>query len=168
MKDKRDTGKPGDKGLFIERVFDAPRETVWDAWTNPEIVKKWWGPKFFSSPHIEIDFREGGKYLYCMRSPDGKDYWSTGVFQEIIEFKKLVLTDDFADEKGNPVSASYYGMSADLPMGLLVTFTFDDRMGKTYFTLAYAEWPGGIEIENARQGWNESLDKLAEYLSSMN
>ena len=65
------------KALSITRIFDAPRELVWKAWTNPEMFRKWWGPKGFTCPVSRIDFRVGGKYLSCMRGPDGKDYWST-------------------------------------------------------------------------------------------
>ena len=56
--------------LFIAREFNAPREIVWKAWSDPEIIKKWWGPKTFSAPFIKNDFKIGGKYLYCMRGPD--------------------------------------------------------------------------------------------------
>src|SRR5436309_6181260 len=105
--------------LTIVRVFDAPREAVWKAWTDPERAKRWWGPKGFTAPFIEIDFRVGGKYLFCMRSPDGKDYWSTGTYREIVPMKKFVATDSFADAKGKVVPASYYGMDADFPLELL-------------------------------------------------
>src|SRR6267378_2706264 len=60
--------------LVITRVFDAPREQVWNAWTDPEQFKKWWGPEHFTAPVSEIDLRVGGTYFNCMRSPDGKDY----------------------------------------------------------------------------------------------
>ena len=75
--------KENKDALTIIRVFDAPRGLVWEAWTEPENVKLWWGPKDFTSPVNKIDLRVGGKYLSCMRSPDGKDYWSTGVYREI-------------------------------------------------------------------------------------
>src|SRR5688500_147272 len=87
--------------LVITRVRDAPRERVWEAWTDPEQMKKWWGPKDFTAPTVEIDLQEGGKYLNCMRSPDGQDFWSTGVYREIVPMEKLVITDSFADEQGN-------------------------------------------------------------------
>src|SRR5512139_1991411 len=91
--------------LVIERIFNAPRELVWKAWTDPEMLVRWWGPKNFTAPACLLDFRVGGKYLYCMRSPEGKDYWSTGTFTEIIPFEKIVQTDSFADEHGSVVSA---------------------------------------------------------------
>jgi uncharacterized protein YndB with AHSA1/START domain len=76
---------------------------VWKAWTLPELVTKWWGPKGYTSPVAKIDFRVGGKYLYAMISPDGKDIWSTGVYREIAPPERFVATDSFADEKGNVV-----------------------------------------------------------------
>src|SRR3989337_2780421 len=96
------------KELVITRLFDAPRELVWKAWTDPKQLMQWWGPKGFTSPVCKQDFRVGGKYLYCMRSPEGKDYWSTGVYREIVAMKKIVCTDSFADEKGNVVPATHY------------------------------------------------------------
>ncbi|MBI5252637.1 MAG: SRPBCC domain-containing protein [Desulfomonile tiedjei] len=70
--------------LTITSVFDAPLDLLWKAWTDPEYVVKRWGPKFFTAPFCGIDLRVGGKYLNCMRSHDGNDYWSTGVYREII------------------------------------------------------------------------------------
>src|SRR5512136_1267641 len=84
--------------LTITRVFDVPRELVWTAWTEPERVMKWWGPKGFISAFSQIDLRVGGKYLHCRRAPDGKDYWLTGVYREVVPQNRLVMTDSFADE----------------------------------------------------------------------
>lgn len=76
----------------------------------------WWGPEDFTSPVSKIDLRVGGEYLKCMRSLDDKDFWSKGVYREIVAFERLVMTDSFADENGNTVPASYYGMSKDFPL----------------------------------------------------
>jgi uncharacterized protein YndB with AHSA1/START domain len=152
------------EGLIITRTFDAPRELVWKAWTDPEHVKRWWGPKNFTAPYSKIDLRVGGKYLNCMRGPDGKEYWSTGVYREIKKPERIVCTDSFADEKGNVVPASYYGMQYDMPMEMLVTVTFEEQDGKTKMTLKHAGMPADKMGEMAQQGWNESFDKLAESL----
>ena len=77
--------KLSEQNLLITRTFDSPRELVWKAWTDPERVKRWWGPKGFTAPFCKIDLRVGGVCLNCMRSPDGKDYWSTGVYREIVK-----------------------------------------------------------------------------------
>lgn len=152
------------KALIITRIFDAPRERVWKAWTDPEHFKKWWGPKDFTSPSCKIDFRVGGKFLYCMRGPDGKDYWNTGVYREIFPMERIVYTDSFADEKGNMVPASHYGMPGEWPSELLVTVTFEEQDGKTKMTLHHVGLPVGEMIEQCRAGWNQSFDKLAESL----
>lgn len=149
--------------LTLTRIFDAPRKEVWRAWTEPEQAKKWWGPKNFTSPAAKIDLRVGGKYLNCMRGPDGKDYWSTGVYREIVPGERLVCTDSFADEKGNIVPASYYGMTGDWPLELLVTVTFEDAgSGKTKMILRHEGIPEGMMREMTASGWSESFDKLAE------
>lgn len=151
--------------LTITRVFDAPRELVFKAWTDPEIVKQWWGPKDFTAPYAKMDLRPGGKYLNCMRSPDGKDYWSTGVYREVVASQRIVMTDSFSDEHGNVVPASHYGMSSDFPLEMLVTITFEEYQGKTRLTLRHAGFPAGPDRDDARQGWSESFDKLDEYLA---
>ena len=93
--------------LKIIRVFDAPVELVWAAWSSPELVKQWWGPKDFTAPTIRIDFREGGKYLYAMHGPADSEYdvdmWNTGVYKEIVPNKRIVYLDSFSDADGNPV-----------------------------------------------------------------
>ena len=151
-------------GLIIERLVEAPRAKVWQAFTDPEQVKRWWGPKDFTAPFAEIDLRPGGKYLFCMRSPEGKDYWSTGTYREIIPLEKIVMTDSFADEKGNVVPASNYGMTGDWPLELTVTLTFEDQGNKTKMTLKHVGLPAGENRDMAGEGWNESFDRLAASL----
>jgi len=158
------------KELFIERIFEAPRERVWKAWTIEKEVMKWWGPRGFTAPFITIDFRVGGKYLYCMRASDDiakamgrRDFWSTGKFIEIVPEKKMVVTDSFSDEKGNIVPASSYGMQGEMALESTVTLTFDQVGNRTKLTIRYEGLPDGM-LEQAKQGWNESLDKLAEML----
>jgi len=70
--------------LVLARVFEAPRGIVWKAWTEPERVKDWWGPKGYTTPACDIDLRVGGRFLLCMRSPEGKDYWIMGVYRDVI------------------------------------------------------------------------------------
>ncbi len=149
--------------LSITRIFDAPRELVWKAWTYPELFKKWWGPMGFSCPASKIDLRVGGKYLHCMQGPDGRQYWSTGTYREIIEPEKIVVTDSFADEEGNVVPATHYGMEG-FPAEMQVTVTFEEHSGKTKMTLQHFGLPEGEMRNLASAGWNQSLDKLAESL----
>ena len=162
---KSSAAMPAGKELVITRVLDAPRELVWKAWTEPESMMRWWGPKGFTCPVCRIDLRVGGAYLNCMRSPEGQDYWSTGVYREIVPPERLVCTDSFADEKGNVVPATHYGMNAAFPLELLVTVTFEEQEGMTKFTLKHAGLPPGKDLDDCRAGWNESFDKLAEVLA---
>lgn len=151
--------------LVITRVFGAPRELVWKAWTDPVHFMLWWGPKNFTCPVCKMDFRIGGKYLYSMKSTEGQEYWSTGIYKEIIPLERIVCTDSFADEKGNVVPASHYGMSGDdWPMELMVTITFEDLSNKTKMTLTHVGIPAVEMKEMTGAGWNESFDKLAESL----
>jgi uncharacterized protein YndB with AHSA1/START domain len=150
--------------IVITRVFDAPRELVWKAWTETGHLTRWWGPKEFTSPACKVDLRVGGKYVFCMRSPEGQDYWSTGVYREIVEPERIVCTDSFADEKGNPVPASHYGMPGEWPEEMLITVTFEEYDGKTRMTLRQTGIPSGVMSEMTAAGWNGSFDKLAESL----
>jgi len=151
--------------LIIMRRFPAPRELVWQAWTEPERCKRWWGPKGFTTPFCTIDLRVGGTYLNCMRSPEGQNFWSTGVYREIVAPERIVCTDSFADADGRVVPAAHYGMSADFPLELKITVTFEEDKGKTRLTLRHVGLPPGDDFDNCRAGWNESFDKLAEFLA---
>lgn len=156
-----------ERTVVITREFDAPIERVWSAWTQPEQVKKWWGPKGFRAPIAEIDLREGGRYLFSMQSDDwdnGRELFGTGTYKEIIPLKKIVCTDSFADEQGNVVSASYYGMPAEIPLELLVTIEFEDLgNSRTKMTLTHVGMVPS-ESDAMENGWNESFDKLAASL----
>lgn len=159
---------PKTKTVHITRIFDAPRARVWKAWTDPKELVKWWGPKDFTAPKCVTDFREGGKFNYCMRGPAGspfdKDMWSGGEFLEIVPMEKIVVTDFFTDEAGNKISPSEYGMPGDWPENMKVTALFEDAgEGKTKLTLTHEGHPAEF-ADNAEQGWGESLDKFAAIL----
>jgi len=150
--------------LVISRIFNAPRSRVWRAWTDPDFVMRWWGPKVFTSPECKIDLQVGGKYIFVMRSPEGRDYYSTGRYLTIEPLNKLIFTDSFADEKGNVVPATYYGMDGNIPLELLVTVLFEDQDGKTKMTMRHEGFPEAEIREQAKIGWSESFDKLSESL----
>ncbi len=162
----RPTGMSEDRELVITRTFDAPREEVWKMWTEPENIMKWWGPVGFSSPYARLDLRAGGRYLYCMKDPSGKEYWSGGIFREIVPMERIVATDNFTDKDWNIVPASTYGLSAEYPSELILTVTFEDLGdGRTKITIRHLGHPLGPDIEGARMGWNTSLDKFADALA---
>lgn len=148
--------------LVIERIFDAPVEKVWRAWSDAEEMKKWHGPRGFTAPAVNMDFRVGGKYHSCMRSAEGQDFWSTGIYKEIIPLKKIVCSDSFADPDGNVVPATYYGMpEGNFPLEMQITALFEDLGGQTKLTLYHEGMPKAVD-EMSGNGWNECLDKLAE------
>jgi uncharacterized protein YndB with AHSA1/START domain len=156
---------PAELVLVITRVFDAPRDLVFKAWTDPEHFVRWWGPKGFTVPFCKIDLRPGGVMHFCMRSPEGQDIWNKGVFREVVEPERIVSTDSFSDEEGNLVQPAHYGMSPDWPSETLVTVTFAEHDGKTKLTLQQTVLESVAERHGARQGWTETLDCLAEYLA---
>lgn len=149
--------------IVINRVFDLPIDKVWQAWTEADQFKKWWGPKNFICTSSKMEAKVGGKYLNCMKGPDGKEYWSTGVVKEFIPERKLVVTDSFSDEKGNIKTASEYGMQGDWPNELLITVYLEEADGATKLKLRHQGVPNEVRDE-CMQSWNESLDKLEENL----
>lgn len=151
--------------IILTRHFDASSELAWEVWTDPAFVMQWWGPNHFTSPSATIDLRVGGRYLFCMRSPEGRDYWSTGVYREVVRPERIVCTDSFADELGNVIPATHYGMSPDFPMEMLLTVTFEVQAGRTRFKLRHSGLPPGKENDLTRAGWSETLDKYAGVLA---
>lgn len=159
--------------IVIERVFDASREMVWKAWTDPEVVKQWWGPKDFTAPSIKIDFRVGGKYVFCMHGPKGsewdKDMYSAGEYKEIVPMEKIVTSDYFSDENGNMIDATKMGMSSEFPKEMDVTVMFEDiDNNRTKLSIIYtpetdAQYDAMIK-SGMKEGWSTSLDKLANNL----
>lgn len=158
------------KDILITRIFNAPRARVWEAWTRPEHLKKWWGPKDFTCPAAKVDLRVGGKYLACMHGPAGtefdKDMWSGGTYTEVVPMEKIVATDHFADKDGNIVSPKDFGMPGEWPEEMVVTVTFEDAgPGKTKLTLVHKGHPADM-ADMANEGWNQSLDKFAAILDA--
>lgn len=151
--------------LVITRTFDAPRDLVFRAWTEPEYMARWWGPNGFTTPVCEIDLRPGGAWLFCMRSPEGEEYWCGGIYREIVEPERIVCTDCFTDEEGNPVDPAQYGMPEGVPTEMLLTVTFEEHEGRTKVTMRQS-LPESLAREvGAVEGWNQSFDKLADHLA---
>jgi uncharacterized protein YndB with AHSA1/START domain len=160
--------KNANSEAIVTRIFAAPVETIWTAWTKAELLKQWLAPANYTVPYYRNEFRVGGKTLNCMRSPDGKDIWGTGIYKEIIPNKKIVTTDSFADKDGNVVPASDYGMGDDFPMEMLVTVLFEEIDGNTKVTLIHSGLPDGEMKEMTGQGWSECLDKLEKLVVTIN
>jgi uncharacterized protein YndB with AHSA1/START domain len=149
--------------LGFIRIFDAPVERVWRAWSEPEFFKRWWGPEGYTSHDNIIEFRVGGKFLWNTRSPQGKDIYYTGIYREIVPEKRIVASKSFADAQGNIVPASYYCLFGDWPTVAILTAVFDIVDHKTRMTLRESGVPEEVK-EDIVENWNGSLVKLAKSL----
>jgi uncharacterized protein YndB with AHSA1/START domain len=160
------SASPASNEIVITRVVDAPREQVFKAWTEPERFARWWGPNGFTTPVCRMDVRPGGVLHYCMRSPEGRDFWGQGVYREVVAPELIVYTDTFADADGNPVEPAYYGIGASWPSEALVTVTLAVHDGKTALTLQHAVGSASdADRDMCQQGWSESLDRLTGLLA---
>lgn len=153
---------PSDQEFVAERIFDAPRELVWQAWTKPEHLAQWWGPKDWTLPVCKVDFRPGGVWHYCMRGPQGEESWGRAIYREIVEPERIVYLDTFSDEAGNPVE----GMPE-----MLITVTFENQNGKTKLA-THAKFASAAELESVLamgmvEGLTQTWDRLEEYLASV-
>ena len=154
--------------MVVTRVFDAPRELVWKAWTDPKYVMQWWGPKGFTAPFCEIDFRVGGKFRYCMRTPDGQEGWNAGEYHEIVPHEKIVYSMYFSDSKGNKVEPEEYGIEHEAIDDAHDVVIFEDfGNGQTKLTLI-----GNDTMEDAKnsgevEGWKQILDKVAAVVAGL-
>jgi len=145
-----------EREIEIVRIFDAPRELVYEAWTDPQHMTRWWGPKIFTNHSCELDIRPGGAWQIVMRSPDGVDYKCQGVYSEVLKPERLVFTNDAVDQSGNPLLKGF------------TSVTFAEQNGKTKLTLktrAVGLVPYAPQmLAGMEQGWSGSLDKLTDYL----
>jgi uncharacterized protein YndB with AHSA1/START domain len=157
------TDAQSDRAIVITRIFNAPRELVFKAWTEPTQVAQWWGPRGFTTKVTQLDLRPGGHWHYVMIAPNGKEYPAKGVFREVVPFERIVTTDEF-DEGFDKV------IKADLPQGVMLTALFEDLGSKTKLTLHILH----ESIEDRRKheemgvipGWNSSFDCLDEFLAT--
>lgn len=145
----------------MERVFDAPRELVFRAYSEPKHLMQWWGPKEWTLPVCEVDFRPGGTWLYCMRGPDGMESWGRATYREIVPPERIVYVDAFADAQGN--------VQEGMPQ-MVITVEFIDVGGKTklrssteFATVADMEQTVAMGMV---EGINETMDRLEAYLTT--
>ena len=148
--------------MVVTRIFDAPRELVWKAWTDPKYVMQWWGPKGFTAIVCKIDFRVGGKFLYCTRTPDGQEFWNGGEYHEIVPLEKIVSSMYFADSEGNKIDPAQVGIEHEAIEGAHDVTLFEDLgNGQTRLTFIGNETMKEATESGQFEGWNEMLDKLA-------
>jgi uncharacterized protein YndB with AHSA1/START domain len=139
--------------LTLTRVFDAPRELVFDAWTKAEHALHWFAPPGCTVTSCTMDLRVGGAWRSCMRWPDGSDHWQGGVFREIVPPERLVFSYAWEDERGRPKHET------------VVTVRLEPRGAKTALTFHQAVFESESSRTSHGGGWSGSLDVLAEYLA---
>ncbi len=146
-----------DRELVLTRIFDAPSEKVFRAWTEPELIKQWFAPLPWTTPYAETDVRPGGSNLITMRSPEGEDYPNPGVYLEVVENERLVITDAYT-RAWEP---------SEQPFMTLI-LTFEDLGGKTRYTARVLHWSVADRERHEQmgfhQGWGQCADQLAELL----
>ena len=160
---------PEIRDLVITRVFDAPVERVWKAWTDPKFVMRWWGPTGFTSPSCKIDFREGGRFIFHMRAPKdfqgGQDFYTAGVYKKIQRHKLIEFTQGLSDKDGNLIDPAKMGMPPDFPKEIPSALAFKAIGNKTELTATEYGWTVGQMREMSEAGLSQCLDKLAAALA---
>jgi uncharacterized protein YndB with AHSA1/START domain len=148
--------------MIITRLFEAPIEQVWHAWSASEKVMGWWGPMGFTCPTADMDFREGNTSLVCMRTPNGHDLYNIWTYQTIIPLQKIEFIQGFSDADGNPLDPAAIGLPSDIPAEVLHLITFN-AVGKHHTELTVTEYgyPNEEIVELSKAGMEQCLDKMA-------
>ena len=146
-----------DRELVLIRIFDAPPEKVFRAWTEPELIKQWFAPLPWITPQAETDLRPGGASLIVMRSPEGDDYPNQGVYLEVVKNERLVFTDAYT-RAWEPSQQPF----------MTVVLTFEDISGKTRYTARVLHWTVADRERHEQmgfyEGWGQCADQLADLL----
>jgi uncharacterized protein YndB with AHSA1/START domain len=147
-------GVTADHELTVSRVIDAPRRLVFKAWTEPEQIARWWGPKGFTTVEYTMDVRPGGAYRLVMRSPEGTDHRKRGVYREIVAPERIVFTFAWEDAGGRPGHE------------LLVTVTLEELGSRTRLTLHQTQF-NSVEWRDSHViGWTSCFERFAEYMTT--
>jgi uncharacterized protein YndB with AHSA1/START domain len=160
--------------IVVERLFSAPRDLVFEAWTVPEHFARWFGPRGVEIAIDRLDARPGGAIQFSHRFETGDRLWVRGTFREVVPPSRLVFVVSFADAEGRPAA---HPMFADWPLDAVLTtiVTLEDRAGSTKLTLRQVLTPAeALALESvkrertlARAGWDECLGRLDETLSQL-
>jgi uncharacterized protein YndB with AHSA1/START domain len=155
--------------FVISRVFDAPRELVFKAWTECDRLKEWWGPKGFTMTSCKLDLRPGGVFHYALRSPGGQEMWGKFEYREVAAPERIVFINSFSDENGG---LTRHPGSATWPLQVMNTLTFTESCGKTTVTLRGGPYDAtaderktfGQSHASMQQGFGGTFDQLDAYL----
>ena len=145
-----------DRELVLTRLINAPREKVYRAWTEPELLKQWFAPKPYTTPIVEVDVRPGGSAYFVMRGPDGKDLPNRGVYLEVVPNEKLVSTDAYV-KAWEP---------SEKPFMTLI-LTFEDEGGKTRYTARVRHWTVADRETHEKMGFHEGWGLCTDQLEAL-
>jgi uncharacterized protein YndB with AHSA1/START domain len=149
-----------DRQVFIERLFDAPRELVFQAWTDPAILARWYAPHGCTIAIQEYDFREGGVIRTEIRSPDGHACRCAGAFGRIVVPERIVFDLGIVNEQGDPVEPASVGMDPDWPRTTTIDVTFEEREGRTLLTLRQNVSEALAKRTGAYPSWLQMFERL--------
>lgn len=149
-----------DRELVLTRLINAPREKVYRAWTEPELLKQWFAPKPYTTPVVEIDVRPGGSAYFVMRGPDGKDLPNRGVYLEVVPNAKLVSTDAYV-KAWEPSEKPF--------MTLILTFEDEGGpgSGKTRYTARVRHWTVADREAHEKMGFHEGWGLCTDQLEAV-
>ena len=142
--------------LVLTRLIDAPRAKLYQAWTDPELLKQWFAPLPYTTPHVETDVRPGGSSLIVMRGPEGPDMPNRGVYLEVVPNEKLVFTDAYT-EAWVPSAKPF----------MTVTLTFEDEDGKTRYTARVRHWTKEDTEAHEKMGFHVGWGICADQLTAL-
>jgi uncharacterized protein YndB with AHSA1/START domain len=161
------SNEPRTYDVVVTRVFDAPVERVWQAWSDPADVKQWWGPDGFTAPVAEMDFREGGKSLVCMSSSQFGDLYSTWTYRTIRPLEQIDFVHEFANKDGEKIEPASLGLPPGIPSQVPQSVTFRTVDGnKTEMTVSEYGYTSEDVVAISRVGLEQCLDKIAALLAS--
>lgn len=144
----------GAQAFVISHLADAPRELVWQAYTDRDCLMRWFGPKGFTTPVCTLDLRPGGVFHYCMRSAGGQEMWGKWIYRDIMKPERLVCVVSFSDAQGG---VTRHPMSPTWPLQTLSTTRFDEQDGKTVITVEWSALEATPEEQKTFDDSHESL-----------
>jgi len=150
--------------IVIERIFDAPRELVFDAWTDPRYLAAWFAPRGCTIRFEHIDVRPGGRFHSCIDNPEFGECWCVGTYQEIVRPELLVYSMSVADKFGNRIDSKLAGHHPDWPEETIVRVTLEDLGDRTRLILRQNAPEALARETGAYPSWLQMLDRLAESL----
>jgi uncharacterized protein YndB with AHSA1/START domain len=156
--------------LTLTRLIDAPRERVWQAWSDQELIRRWWGPNHFTSPSCRLDFRVGGVTLVCMHGPAGtewdRDLYNTWTYCRIVPLEVIEFLQNPSDEHGKPADPAALGLRGDFPLNVRTVVELRPASDKTELTVTEYGFPAGEMLAQAEAGLHQTLDKLVEVVTT--